>query len=134
MVWRISVGVGPPAGPGLAAAEVRRCGGSARSCGARLACLIRRGSPLSSAPSPVACDPEPVSPGRTGSWPVWRDSSQGGPDAVPARGEATRVIGVARGSGPAGAVGLTVPDPGAPSATLRPVHPGDGAGWPEWGA
>jgi hypothetical protein len=48
MVWRISAGVGPPVALWAAVVEVGRRGGSARSSGARLACLTRRGSPLAS--------------------------------------------------------------------------------------
>ena len=131
MVWRISAGDGPLAGPEPAAAEVSRCGGSARSWGARLACLTRFGSPIASPSGPAALDPGPPSPGSIGSGPVWRDSSQGGPDAFPARGEATGVIGV---GGPAGAVRPSVPGPGEPPATLRPVHPGNEVGCPGYGA
>jgi hypothetical protein len=102
MVWRISAGLGPedpeepedpegpvdpPTGPTLATV-VRRCGGLARSWGARLACLTRRGSPLMS-PSPsgsavpeLGADPsDPKDPEDPESGPVSRESSQGGLEA-----------------------------------------------------
>ena len=100
-----------------------------------LACLTRRGSPLTS-PSPSGCAPGSPSAGMAGSGPVWRDSSHGGPEGRAARGEVTGVIGVV---GPVGAPGrrgpAAPPGPAAagasgvtePPATLRPVHPGNGA-------
>ena len=129
MVWRISAGVGPLAGAGGGAGEVWRRGGLSRSCGAMLACLTRRGSPLTS-PLPSGCAPGSPSAGTAGSGPVWRDSSHGGPAGRADRDEATGVIGVVGPAGPpgpaappaAGASGVT-----EPPATLRPVHPGNGA-------
>ncbi len=130
MVWRISAAVGPPVRLAAVVVEVGRRGGSARSWGARLACRTRRGSPL--APSGPA--------GSTGSGPVWRDSSQGGPDASEARGEATGIIGVLGAAltsepgtpGPGepgpGEPGPGEPGPGEPPARVWPVHPEEGAG------
>ena len=124
MVWRISFGDGPaapPDGPVLATV-VRRCGGSARSWGARLACLTRRGSPLTSPCPPGTSGPGADPPGTAGNGPVSRDSSQGG-RARPGRGEATGVNGVAGPPG-SGAVG-----PPAGPGVLCSVQPGKGAGW-----
>ena len=85
MVLRSSSGRGPArlARPGLPDAPAA---GLSRSCGARLACLTRRGRPfgMSSGPVPAACG-----------------SSQGGPAVAPVGGEATGVIRV---GGPAGPV------------------------------
>ena len=72
----------------------------------------------------------PASPGTAGCGPVPRDSSQGGLDAGPGRGEATCVIGVVGPAGPPG----PGPAPGAARAPDGPgvpgrVHPGNGAGW-----
>ena len=140
MVWRISAGVGPLAGAGAGAAgaaEVLRRGGLSRSCGAMLACLTRRGSP-STSPSPSGCASGSPSAGMAGSGPVWRDSSHGGPEGRAGRGEATGLIGVIGVVGPAGPPGPAAPPAPAaagasgvtePPATLRPVHPGNGASW-----
>src|SRR5271165_2870130 len=129
MVCRISAGLGPAApaaplaGPALATV-VRRCGGLARSWGARLACLTRRGSPLMSSgsaiPGPGADPPGP------GSGPVSRETSQGGTEAGPGRGEATGVVGAA---GPAGLPGPGAVRPPAVPGVLCRVQPGNGAGW-----
>jgi hypothetical protein len=136
MVWRISVGDGPadpPDGPVLASV-VRRRGGSARSWGARLACLTRRGSPLTS-PFPATTTTATASaesgsgadpPGTAGVGPVSRDSSQGGLAARPGRGDATGVMGVADS---AGAPGPGAVGPPAGPGGLRSVQPGKGAGW-----
>ena len=105
-----------------------------------LACLTRRGSPFTSpsVPGPPRWAPGSPSAGIGGNGPAWRDSSHGGPEVVPGRGEATGVIGVVGSAGPVRpAAAPAAPDaPGAaaagvtePPATLRPVHPGNGAGW-----
>jgi hypothetical protein len=113
MLCLISAGVGPSAGP-LLAVMTRRCGGLARSWGARLACLTRRGSPLMSPFSP-GCDSGSIPPGTAVSGPVWRESSHGGLD------------GLAVGSGVAGVAWLAAfPPPPRPDETL--VQPGNGAG------
>ena len=61
MVLRSSSGVGPSAPAAPAPAEVRRRGGLSRSCGARLACLTRRGR--SWAPSSGPASPPPAAGG-----------------------------------------------------------------------
>ncbi len=103
-----------------------------------LACLTRRGSPLASS-SPSGCAPGSPWAGTAGSGPVWRDSSHGGPEGRAGRDEATGVIGVvgpAAPPSPAAPLSPAVsPGPAAagasgvaePPATLRPVHPGNGA-------
>jgi hypothetical protein len=130
----------PPGAP-LLASVVRRGGGLSLSWGARLACLTRRGRPWKSALAPGSEEGgpagplgplEPAEPGAAGSGPVSRDSSHGGPDAWPGRGEATGVIGVIGVAGPAGPPGLTGPA-GAPGG-LCSVQPGNGAGWSGYGA
>jgi len=123
MVWRISAGVGPPVRPAAAGVEVRRRGGSARSWGARFACLTRRGRPLPPRSAPGEAGSGPA--GSTGSGPVWPDSSHGGPGVLAVLGPATGIIGVV--GGPAGP-GPDGAGPGEPPAAVWLVQPGSGAG------
>src|SRR5260370_26732659 len=127
MVWRISAGVGRLDGHAPPPGVVRRDGGLARSWGARLACLTRRGSPLMSsfASGLAAGEPGSDPPGASARGPVWRESSQGGPEAFPGRGEATGVIGVGGTGGPA---------PGTPRSEEGPAvvwagQAGERGGW-----
>ena len=108
----MSAGEGPLDGP-LLATVTRRCGGLARSWGARLACLIRRGSPLMSSSAVGSSAVEPGSgSGSAG--------ASGGPEATGATG----VIGVAGPGGIMGGPGVSAVAP--PGEKL--VQPGNGAG------
>src|SRR5580658_1945300 len=106
-----------------------------------LACLTRRGSPLMSPSAPRPPGGPPGSPSAGTAGPFWRDSSHGGPEDRAGR---TELIGVAGMPGPPGAprpgpAVAPIPGPAGaagetePPATLRPVHPGNGAGWSAYG-